>query len=762
MDHAQLLALSTDLLGLIAPLIGGGALARGGSGADRATSLALQAWSLLQRHLAGDAEASSAMTLFQARPDKPSRRDDLAELIAERLVNNTAATAELQDLVSQLRALGGSPAPGRAHNQTIGGNAQVGVAVAGDVHGGITHTSTTDNPPHNAPVVRPRAINTWLGDSLDNPDYLEPQRTSRFNCQVGDPLRASPMLGSSAAVPRDDIPVGGLLTSWTVLVRGVRLEAPPGATVEISALPDGWMARFDLHIPEHGDSDIRTLLVTPLSAAVFGLDILITARGQIYRQFQVQLDASPMQVLSFDEPAPLVTHDVVLTRADQLGLRSPHEWQREPGVLRLLVLGNQTFVSGDLAQVDPAGSLTFSSVNRPVEWSVVVQNVQGLIQSVRDAADTFRAVKAHTNYMDDIEAADLAAKLAAFQPTGDWQALPNLADPAHDAAWQQVSQSSELRALARLGYQLYNRVFPNSNPLRAWIDALMPGHRLSITWMPTDAGWTPAVPWGLMYRSDPGSTKPIDPLEFLGLRFRIDYTGYAAQGDPIPKHLGRPDQAHSGHLLYWGGQANDTTASEAGWQRAWLAGMPQQVFAPAEPPGADRKQELLALLEQPGPRPMPLLYLFCQCDLNDGANQPLLRFGSTRDQANTLTIAELPAGPLLDRSLIFANACTTVAGATTLANDLPQHFFDRGCSAFLGTEVRVPITLASRFAAIFFHFFYRQSDREHQPMAAGEAVAQTRLFLWTRYRNIGGLLYTYINQYELFLADEQEVQALRS
>ena len=48
-----------------------------------------------------------------------------------------------------------------------------------------------------------------------------------------------------------------------------------------------------------------------------------------------------------------------------------------------------------------------------------------------------------------------------------------------------------------------------------------------------------------------------------------------------------------------------------------------------------------------------------------------------------------------------------------------------------------------------------------EPMAAGEAVTQTRLFLWTHYRNIGGLLYAYVNQYDLFLARDDEVLALR-
>jgi len=67
--------------------------------------------------------------------------------------------------------------------------------------------------------------------------------------------------------------------------------------------------------------------------------------------------------------------------------------------------------------------------------------------------------------------------------------------------------------------------------------------------------------------------------------------------------------------------------------------------------------------------------------------------------------------------------------------------------------------LASRFAEIFFHFFYRKADQA--PMAAGEALAQTRLFLLTEYANIGGIFYTYLNQYELYMASDSEVQALR-
>ena len=92
-------------------------------------------------------------------------------------------------------------------------------------------------------------------------------------------------------------------------------------------------------------------------------------------------------------------------------------------------------------------------------------------------------------------------------------------------------------------------------------------------------------------------------------------------------------------------------------------------------------------------------------------------------------------------------------------NELEKNFFQRKCRAYIGTEARVPIFMASRFASVFFHFFYRLIDSK--PMPSGEAIGQARLFLWSHYNNIGGLFYTLINQYELYMASEAEIMPLR-
>jgi hypothetical protein len=258
-----------------------------------------------------------------------------------------------------------------------------------------------------------------------------------------------------------------------------------------------------------------------------------------------------------------------------------------------------------------------------------------------------------------------------------------------------------------------------------------------------------------MYAADPPpSGGPIDPMSFLGLRCRIAYMSHDAHA---PRSLGTLDDSHRSHLLYWGDAPNDITGKEAQWQRSRWSGWQNQVFVPQF--GAQNaRAELLKALENPNPAPTSVLYFFCQCNVGAG-NNPTLRFGSTNAPENLIGPTDFPMTALPDRPLVFANACTTAGADPYMANDLEEAFFARGCRAYIGTETKVPIVLGSRFAEIFFRFFYRLLDGA--PMAAGEAVAQARLFLWTRYRNIGGLFYTCVNQYDLFLASDSEVSSLR-
>jgi hypothetical protein len=153
-----------------------------------------------------------------------------------------------------------------------------------------------------------------------------------------------------------------------------------------------------------------------------------------------------------------------------------------------------------------------------------------------------------------------------------------------------------------------------------------------------------------------------------------------------------------------------------------------------------------------------VIYFYCHCSVGDGA-QPCLRFGSTSRLEDTLDRNDLSESSIPDGPLVFANACTTAQADPHMTSELEQAFFDRGVRAFIGTETKVPIKLASNFAWLYFRFFYRHVDPD--PMAAGEALAQSRLFLWTQYQNVGGLFYSMSNQYDLYLASNEEVLSLR-
>jgi hypothetical protein len=157
-------------------------------------------------------------------------------------------------------------------------------------------------------------------------------------------------------------------------------------------------------------------------------------------------------------------------------------------------------------------------------------------------------------------------------------------------------------------------------------------------------------------------------------------------------------------------------------------------------------------------RPAGVLYLFCHYALI--ANVPVLRFGlDSGNPDDILDETEIGTAEFQSHPLVFANACMTGATGIYAANELEKAFINRGCRAFIGTESKVPVQMASRFAATFFAFFLRLVAPD--PMAGGEAMTQARLLLWTNYRNIGGLLYSYVNQYDLYLAGAAELTTLQ-
>ena len=618
-----------------------------------------------------------------------------------------------------------------------------------------TGGSGSDSPPL-VPATE-RQINVWIGEcDRGRKEILTIGETYRLNFRVGQPVSGSLTYGDAATV--SDVPAGGLPTDWLVVAHGAELAAgTAGTDVSVAELggETTWSGRFKLLIPEDGDSATPQLRIKPLQPAPV-LDVVITARkeqgyptfNEVYRQLKIEFAAQrPEAAVPARPVTPLrIADELMPTATAHVGLRTTHEWTTPAGILNIVVFGAQAGVNGR------AGAEQVDSLE---PWVGVPAQVSGRIKNVRDAAEEMRSAWEH--HLDDIDPGDLADRLNRWTPEYDWSSLGDYSDPKHRQEWDRMAVGPELRKLAQHGRQLFQAFFPRNSNLQKWIAGLYPGARLNISWTPrAGAGFIPHVPWGLMYAADvPPEGQPIDPMGFLGLRCRIAYNSHA--GAPASRSLGALNGTHRAHFLYWGEGPSDITGQEARWQRAQWGAWQNQVFVPQTVQNA--KAELLRLLNDPQPSPTSVLYLFCQCSVGAG-NNPMLRFGGTNDPANVIVQTDFGTAALVHRPLVFANACTTVAADPYMANDLEDAFFDRECRAYIGTETKVPIVFASRFAEIFFRFFYRMVDPA--PMAAGEAVTQARLFLWTHYRNIGGLFYSCVNQYDLFLAPEEEVVALRA
>ena len=88
-----------------------------------------------------------------------------------KLSASVPAARPLSETVAALiqRAIGVGPQPpSRTHTQSIGGNAQVGAAIAGDVHGNIAH-----NQPQGDVVQGNKVVNFGAPRPADtNPDHI--------------------------------------------------------------------------------------------------------------------------------------------------------------------------------------------------------------------------------------------------------------------------------------------------------------------------------------------------------------------------------------------------------------------------------------------------------------------------------------------------------------------------------------------------------------------------------------------------------------
>lgn len=620
---------------------------------------------------------------------------------------------------------------------------------------------TESKPPVEESAPRYKQIAAWITEREKVPTTpLVVNETYTLNFRVGAQIASNLIESSEAKIAESDIPDNGLETEWVVTAKNIRLDSL-GEEVSVASTESDdstvWTATFTLQIPKSSDSLTKQLKITPLAVEDAELHILIFAKNKIYRQFllelSVKLSDKPSRGLSATD-AVKITHEVIHSPAAELNPYPAHEWLTPPGTLNITVLRGDT-------GADVRGDLSTGKINTQTSWHGNEKSIAPAIKNLREAAGHF--TDDADAYLNDIDANDFLQRLSDAAAKPNSFIFRDNPDALHSQTWNdKISVSDKLRRFAAYGYQLYEAIFPRKTDLREWLDELSHdqfsmGWRINISWSEiSGSAYIPNIPWGLIYTSPPpASGQPVDALKFFGLRFRLEYTAYDIRTPKSPA-LGNRNLNYKANCLYWGEQHNDEATIEAVWQQNQWKQRANQVFIPAGSSSQPNPMDaLLKMLDSPAPNPMRFLYLFCHCEVGDGG-KPVLRFGSGNKPADLVDQISLGSSPLADEPIIFVNACTSAAGNPYTANQLVETFFRRDCRAFLGTEIYMPIALASRFAIVFNSFLYREIDPD--PISAGEAVYQSRLFLWHQYRNIGGIFYSYINQYDLFMADEAELK----
>jgi hypothetical protein len=529
-----------------------------------------------------------------------------------------------------------------------------------------------------------------------------------------------------------DVPKTGLAARWVVASASVQLLAvSPAGKIEKHG--NTYTAEFDLGIP--GDADSATVTVDVRTTKTAGeLTLTLFVAGEEYRKLTVRLSS-----------ATQIEDDIVCTAPGHLNLWTTDEWTTPPEHIEINVLGQAARIS-TIQGPNDYGTM---------DWTANSTNLKNPIQRVRNALEKFRETA--QVLLENLSITDMEARLSkeGWKPY-DWLRPNCAADLAHEHEMQTLVSSVELRTLANEGFRLFEACFPPGSDLRGVIERLAPGSRIDFVWPNRGAiDWVSHVPWALMYLNAVKLSEPVDCGRFLGLRYRIGSKSWEPKAPS--RALGDPAAVNSLHFLYWGSDPKDDVGVQALWQRTEFAKWPLQNFVP-DPGASDPKRQVVEALETPLPDPVGILYFYCHCSVKDGSD-PVLQFGETSKTPDIVEASNIYQGRLEAGPLVFANACTTVSADPQGTSELEARFFARDARAFLGTETKVPIVLASHFAWLFFQFFLRKVDAS--PMPAGEALAQARHFLWTQYRNPGGLFYCLVNQYNLYLASHEEVARLQ-
>ncbi|MBF8271731.1 MAG: hypothetical protein HW380_836 [Magnetococcales bacterium] len=519
----------------------------------------------------------------------------------------------------------------------------------------------------------------------------------------------------------------------------------PGLVIGKKREPDSWTARFDLLIPRNGESPTVALAITPNKGGDLQVSLLINKirtvvwgeEEEIYRQLDLGIYVEDDSKSQVETSESLIQQDDTFIRLDQPDPGRHFPETLHPGRMNLQIRN---------------GSITISlnQPDRQLEDTALLEFAQptanSRIDDLRRTAEQFR--KGYTNFLNSICKEKLLRELGHSPPLLApyyQKTVVNHGEHPFPPSLRDVLGGEDFKNMARAGALLLNEMFPVGGKIRDQLHSLPLGSRITVSWPKSGANiWIPHIPWSLMYLPIADDLNNIDasvdPMQFLGLRFRLEFLPGAVNGKKLLDATA--SGVVQGNALYWGDPTGSNTVVESNWQRSLLGVDPGQLIVPplSKEPSIDSIKELLRNRETPP----PILYFFCE---SATGNDHLLYFSN--DAGAVIKRQDFLMGKFPNQPMVFANTCGALEGDAYHMGPLMDVLLAGECRAIIGPEIKVPPYLASCFSHIFFHYHYRGGGNM-EGLSAGEAMYQSRHFLWQRFHNIGGLLYGHVNMYELY------------
>jgi CHAT domain len=298
--------------------------------------------------------------------------------------------------------------------------------------------------------------------------------------------------------------------------------------------------------------------------------------------------------------------------------------------------------------------------------------------------------------------------------------------------------AATLKALARLGYYLYQKVFyspgngPDAQAMGAFLRQLSQQEQLRIQIVAERF----IFPWALLYDRDPLDLNNVDPQGFWGFKHIVEYLPEFSSVTPVNfnPQIAVADKLGIGFVF---NTTIDTQLKRpiVESQRSFLQALPG--VSVTEHPNCQDLYDLLNNTDSP----IQLLYFYCHAEsglpgeTGGVAGSKVILSDGTVQLMDLDIFAPTNRPPLKQAPLVFLNACQSAELSPYLYDGLVPYLVAKGARGVLGTEVNTPALFAAEFAQEFLKRFVAGGK------SLGEILLDLRCEYLTQKHNVMGLVY---------------------